>query len=131
MAEHLLATTFRSHKRFALSKFFQAVNDTTRLNIMEVKERVIYQRSDGKGMEIDVIAQSSCGRVVLVEVKKTQAKTGLPLIEDFQEKFEVYKQQFPEQKILPAFLSLGGFTKDALQKCQTYGIGWAEKILHY
>jgi hypothetical protein len=54
---------------------------------------------------------ASCGRVVLVEVKKTQAKTGLTIVEDFPEKVEVYGKQFPEQKILPAFL--GGFTGDA------------------
>jgi hypothetical protein len=131
MAEHLLAIAFRSQKRFALSDFFQEVIDTTRLNIIEVKERVFCQRSNGKGMEIDVVAQSSCGRVVLVEVKKTQAKTGPTIIEDFQEKVEIYGKQFPEQNILPAFLSLGGFTKDAQQKCQAHGIGWAERILHY
>ncbi len=131
MAEHLLATAFRSRKRFALSDFFQEVIDTTRLNIIEVKERVFIQRSDGKKMEIDVVAQSSCGRVVLIEVKKTQAKTGQTIVEDFQEKVEVYKKQFPEQKILPAFLSLGGFTEDARHVCQTHEIGWAETILHY
>jgi len=131
MAEHLLATAFRSRKRFALSEFFQDVIDTTRLNVIEVRERVFCQRSDGKRMEIDVVAQSSCGRVVLVEVSITQAKTGLTMVEDFQEKVEVYGMQFPEQKILPAFLSLGGFTGDALPFCQAHGIGWAEKIWHY
>ncbi|KHD07625.1 hypothetical protein PN36_04015 [Candidatus Thiomargarita nelsonii] len=131
MAEHLLATAFRSRKRFALSDFFQEVIDTTRLNIIEVKEGVFIQRSDGKKMEIDVVAQSSCGRVVLIEVKKRQAKTGQTIVEDFQEKVEVYKKQFPEQKILPAFLSLGGFTEDARHVCQTHEIGWAETIRHY
>jgi hypothetical protein len=131
MAEYLLAAAFRSRKRFALSDFFQEVIDTTRLNIIEVRERVFIQRSDGKKMEIDVVAKSSCGRVVLVEVKKTVAPTGPTMVEDFQEKVEVYGKQFPEQKILPAFLSLGGFTGNARHKCQAYGIGWAEKILHY
>ena len=82
-------------------------------------------------MEIDVVAISSCGRVILVEVKKTQAKTGLTIIEDFQEKVEAYGKQFSEPKILPAFLSLGGFTGEALHRCQVHGIGWAEKIWHY
>jgi len=131
IAEHLLATAFRSRKRFALSDFFHEVIDTTRLNIIEVRERVFIQRSDGKKMEIDVVAQSNCGRVVLVEVKKTQAKTGPTIVEDFQEKVEVYKKQFPDQKILPAFLSLGGFTEDARHVCQAHEIGWAETILHY
>jgi hypothetical protein len=131
MAEYLLAAAFRSRKRFALSDFFQEVIDTTRLNIIEVRERVFIQRSDGKKMEIDVVAKSSCGRVVLVEVKKTVAPTGPTMVEDFHEKVEVYGKQFPEQKILPAFLSLGGFTGNARHKCQAHGIGWAEKILHY
>ncbi|OAD21515.1 hypothetical protein THIOM_002713 [Candidatus Thiomargarita nelsonii] len=131
MAEYLLATAFRSRKRFALSDFFFDVIDTSRLNLVEVRERVFVQRSDGKKMEIDVVAQSSCGRVVLVEVKKTQAKTGPTIVDDFQEKVEVYKTHFPDQKILPAFLSLGGFTGDARQRCQAHGIGWAEKIRHY
>ncbi len=131
MAEHLLAVAFRSQKRFALSDFFQDAADTARLNIIEVKERVALQRSNGKKMEIDVAALSSCGRTVLVEVKKTKAKTGVAIIENFQEKAEVYKKQFPAQNILPAFLSLGGFTAEARQKCLAHGIGRAEKILHY
>jgi hypothetical protein len=131
MAEYLLAAAFRSRKRFALSDFFQEVIDTTRLNLIEVRERVFIQRSDGKKMEIDVVAKSSCGRVVLVEVKKTVAPTGPTMVEDFLEKVEVYGKQFPEQKILPAFLSLGGFTGNARRICQAHGIGWAEKIRHY
>ncbi len=131
MAEHLLAVAFRSRKCFALSDFFQDAADTARLDIIEVKEGVFLQRSDGKKMEIDVVAQSSCGRTVLVEVKKTQAKTGVAIIENFQEKATAYRKQFPEQNILPAFLSLGGFTAEARQKCQAHGIGRAEKILHY
>jgi len=131
MAEHLLATAFRSKKRFALSEFFQEVVDTTRLNIIEVKERVVVQRPDGKGMELDIVAHSSCGRVVLIEVKKTQAKTGLTIVEDFQEKVEIYSKLFPEQKILPAFLSLGGFAGDVLPFCKKHGIGMAERIMHY
>jgi hypothetical protein len=35
-------------------------------------------------------SQNPCGRVVLVEVKKTQTKMGLNKVEDFQEKVEVY-----------------------------------------
>jgi len=73
MAENMLATAFRSQKRFSLSKFFQNVKDNAALNIQKVKERVHIQREDGKNLEIDIVAESSCGRVVLVEVKKTQA----------------------------------------------------------
>ncbi|MCK5525390.1 MAG: hypothetical protein KAI83_19855 [Thiomargarita sp.] len=128
MAEHQLATAFRSRKHFALSVFFNNVNDKTALNIINVKERVIFQREDGKGMEIDVVAESKCGRFVLVEVKKTQTKMGLKTVSDFQEKVEIYGQLFSISLILPAFLSLGGFTEEALQFCKTQGIATACRI---
>jgi hypothetical protein len=128
MAEYQLATAFRSRKHFALSVFFENVNDTTPLNIIRVRERVIFQREDGKGMEIDIVAESKCGRVVLVEVKKTQTKMGLKAVTDFQEKVEVYAQTFSISLILPAFLSLGGFIEEALQFCQTQGIATACQI---
>ena len=56
------------HFSFALSIFFQNVLDSTRLNLTDVKERVQIQRDDGKNLEIDIVANSSCGRVVLVFV---------------------------------------------------------------
>ena len=128
MAEHMLATAFRSKKRFSLSKFFQNVKDNTTLNIQKVKERVHIQREDGKNMELDIVAQSSCGRMVLVEVKKTKTKIGLNQIEDFQEKVDVYKTHFPDAIVLAAYLSLGGFTDEAGDFCLEYGIGVAERI---
>jgi hypothetical protein len=128
MAENMLATALRNKKRFSLSKFFKNVKDDTALNIQKVKERVQIQREDGKNLELDIVAQSSCGRAVLVEVKKTQAKTGLNKVEDFQEKVEVYKTTFPDAIVLAAYLSLGGFTQEAGDFCLKYGIGVAERI---
>jgi hypothetical protein len=128
MAEHQLAMAFRSRKHFALSVFFENVNDTTPLNIINVRERVVFQREDGKKMEIDIVAESKCGRVVLVEVRKTQTKMGLKAVSEFQEKVEVYAQTFSIPLILPAFLSLGGFTEEAVQFCQTQGIATACQI---
>jgi len=125
-AEHMLATAFRSKKRFALSKFFQNVKDNTILNIQKVKERVIIQREDGKTMEIDIVAESSCGRVVLVEVKKTETPTSLTKLEDFQEKVEVYKTLFPDIIVLAAYLSLGGFVQKASDFCLEHRIAVAE-----
>jgi hypothetical protein len=66
--------------------------------------------------------------VVLVEVRKTQTKMGLKVVSDFQEKVEVYAQTFSIPLILPAFLSLGGFTEEAWQFCQTQGIATACQI---
>ena len=130
-AEMQLALSFRSAKRFALSTYFSGVSDTTRLNIIDVKHRAPLQRENGKRMELDVIAESSCGRVVIVEVKKTKDPTGPQAVEDFLEKLKVYAQQSPEKTILPAFLSLGGFTTDARQLCEKHGIGAAERIAHF
>ncbi|MEN8214860.1 MAG: hypothetical protein ABFS56_00465 [Pseudomonadota bacterium] len=131
VGEHLLATAFRSKKRFALTEFFQNVTDNTRLNIINVRERIKIQRDDGKEMELDIVALSKCGRAILVEVKKTQEKTSLNIVEDFQEKVEVYRKQFPEKIILPACLSLGGFRTDAARFCETHGIATATEIKHY
>ena len=128
MAENMLATALRSKKRFSLSKFFQNVKDNTTLNIQKVKERVQIQREDGKNMEIDIVAESSCGRVVLVEVKKTQTKIGLNKVEDFQEKVEVYKTTFPDAIVLATYFSLGGFTEEASDYCLKHRIAVAEKI---
>jgi hypothetical protein len=82
-------------------------------------------------MELDVVAESSCGRVVVVEVKKWKTKIGKNLVEDFVEKVEVYATQVPEKMVLPTFLSLGGFTDEARQFCQERGIGTAERIAHF
>ena len=131
VGEHLLATAFRSRKRFTLSDFFENVADSTELNITKVMERFLLQREDGKGMEIDIVAESDCGRVILVEVRKKKVKTGIKDVEDFREKVEAYKQLFAEKKILPAFLSLGDFTGDAKQFCVDAGISMAVEILRY
>jgi hypothetical protein len=131
VGEHLLATAFRSKKRFTLGEFFQNVTDNTRLNILNVRERIKIHRDDGKEMELDIVALSKCGRTILVEVKKTQEKTSLNIVEDFQEKVEVYRKQFPEQIILPACLSLGDFRTNATRFCETHGIAMATEIKHY
>ncbi|MCP4754962.1 MAG: hypothetical protein GY866_29140, partial [Proteobacteria bacterium] len=130
-AEFQLATAFRTRKRFALSDFFTGVKDVTALNIIDVRQRVPLQRDDGKNMEFDIIAESSCGRIVVAEVKKTKTATGPKIVEDFHEKVNVYATLFPDKTILPAFLSLGGFTVDAGKLCEKRGIGTAEKIDHF
>jgi hypothetical protein len=130
VGEHLLATAFRSKKRFGLSDFFDNVTDPTELNITKVRERFPLQREDGKNMEIDIVAESNCGRVILVEVRKKKIKMGSKEMEDFWEKVEAYKLLFPEKIVLPAFLSLGDFTGEAKQYCLDKGIGMAVEIKH-
>jgi hypothetical protein len=131
MAEQQLATALRSRKRFKLSAFFMGTTDETELNITHVQTRMTLQRDDGKGMELDVIATSSDGRVLLVEVRKRQVKSTVNDVQDFQEKVVVYQAQHPEPQLLAAFLSLGGFTEEALQFCQTQGIAWSTELLYF
>ena len=131
VGEHLLATAFRSRKRFVLSNFFENVTDKTELNIINVRERFPLQREDGKGMEIDIVAESNCGRVVLVEVRKKKVKTTLKDVADFLEKVDAYQQLFSQKKTLPAFFSMGDFTQEATQFCLEAGIGMAKELLSY
>ncbi len=130
-AEFQLFIEFRTRKRFSLSAYFDGVKDKIKLNITDTRMREKFQRPDGKEIEIDVLAQSDCRRVVLVEVKKTKEKTGLRTVKDFQEKIEIYSKRFPDKKTLPAFLSLGGFTKGSVQFCKDKGIGMAETITFF
>ncbi len=107
------------------------VKDKTKLNIIDVRMREKFQRTDGKEMEIDVLAESDCGRTVLVEVKNTKDKTGVKVVRNFQEKTEAFAKRFPKKKVLPAFLSVGGFTRGAGQFCKEKSIGMAEKIVYF
>ncbi|MCP4693023.1 MAG: hypothetical protein GY859_33585, partial [Desulfobacterales bacterium] len=127
-AELQLAGAFRARKRFPLSDYFAGIRDKTRLNTIDVRNRVIFQRGDGKNMEIDVHTESSCGRVALVEVKKTEEKIGVGEVRIFMEKLDAYKKAFPKKKMLPAFFSVGGFTPQAGKLCRDAGIGTAERI---
>ncbi len=131
VAEIQIASAFRSRKRFALSDFFRGVRDTARLNITAVRRRVPLQREDGKNMELDIVAGSDCGRTVVVEVKKWKTPVGKAVAEDFAEKADIFSEQNPDRTVLPAFLSLGGFRKEALKLCQDRGIGTAERIEHF
>ncbi|MCP4151387.1 MAG: hypothetical protein GY757_26825 [bacterium] len=131
MAEDQLALDFRTRARFSLSVYFKGVKDETELNIRNVTTRFYIQRSDGKNFEIDVIADSLCGRTVLVEVKKTQTKTNKKMVEDFQQKIEIYIEQNPDRTVLPAFLSLGGFTHEALGYCREKEIATTDQLNYF
>ena len=132
-AEYQLATDFRTRKRFSLSIYFKGVKDTTLLNIIDVKLRVKFQRSDGKEMEIDIIAKSDCGRIIFIEVKKIKNKIGYNVLKDFKEKMDCYMDcnLLSAKNILPGFLSVGGFTKEAVQFCEENCIGTADSIKYF
>jgi len=127
-AEYQLATDMRTRKKFPLSVYFKNVKDKKTLNIIDVSLRIKFQRSDGKEMEIDIKAESECNRVVLVEVKRWNKKVGVQMIRDFLEKIEVYSKLHKDKKILPAFLSVGGFSSHAKKLCEQKHIGIAETI---
>ncbi len=128
MAEYQLMTEFRSRKRFSPSRYFSDVRDDTKLNITDVKLRTVFQRTDGKNMEVDIIAESDCGRMLLVEVKKTKDSVGISSVQDFLEKTEVFASLHPEKRIIPAFFSTGGFTAEALVFCKEKSIGTAQEM---
>jgi len=127
-AELQLMSEFRSNNRFKLSTYFQHVSDDHLLNIIDVKTRFYFQRPDGKNMEIDVIAESDCGRVVLVEVKKMSKPAGVSFVSQFLEKVNVYSDMYSQHTVLPAFFSLGGFTDEAMVLCQSHNIATTDKL---
>jgi hypothetical protein len=43
----------------------------------------------------------------------------------------VYQAQNPEQTVLAAFLSLGGFTSEAQQRCEQLSFAWAEEMSYF
>ena len=118
IAEDRLARLFRKKKRFSLSTFFQGVKDKTQLNIIDVRTNVIFQRDDGKNMEIDIKAESDCGRIVIVEVKKWKKKISMNVVKDFYEKIETYSKDNPEKIVLPAIWAENGFSKPSIEMCQ-------------
>ena len=128
MAEYQLATEFRSRKRFRPSRYFENIADDAMLNIVDVKLRVVFQRPDGKVMELDVQAESDCGRILAVEVKKTKEPVGAAAARDFIEKIGALALSRPENRIISAFFSTGGFTEDALAVCGENGVGTAREI---
>jgi len=126
VAEDQLARAFRRKKRFSLLELFQNAPDTQKLNIIDVRTNVIFQRPDGKNFEIDIVAESSCGRVVLVEVKNWKKKIGVNVVETFIEKVTVYGRQHTDKTVLPCIWSKKGFSGKAITMCQLHGIGMAD-----
>jgi hypothetical protein len=128
-AEYQLATDMRTRKRFSLSIYFTGISDTKILNLIDVKLHYKFQRDDGKEMEIDIKAVSECKRIVLVEVKKWKKKVGVQVIRDFIEKIEVYSRLKKKHKIIPAFLSAGGFSVQAKKMCKENKIGISDRFV--
>ncbi len=131
MGEYLFANTLRSRKRFKLTAFFTGVSDDISLNLTDVQTRVTIQRADGKAMALDIVAESTDQQVLLVEVRTRQAKSTLTDVEDFQEKVAAYQSQNPQQTVFAGFVSLGGFTQEAQQRCQTDNLAWTTELPYF
>ncbi len=128
-AEFQLLTEFRARKRFSLADFFSGVTDVEYLEVVEARQRVaVIRQTDRKRFEIDLVVVARDGRALLVEVRKRKTKTGLQAVDGFLEKAQVYAVLFPGQRVRLAFLSLGGFTDEAMQLCEHEGIGMATEI---
>jgi len=65
---------------------------------------------------------------LLVEVIKTKVPSGLALIYTFADKIALFRAENPGRSVLAGFLSLGGFTEEAIARCRELGIGTATAI---
>jgi hypothetical protein len=99
--------------------------------MVDVQTRVILRRPDGGKQELDIVAHSSDNRVILIEVKNQQERPGEVEVATFLEKIALYGASHPDQTILPAFLSLGGFTQKALDLCRQQGIAWTTELQYF
>jgi hypothetical protein len=128
VAEMQLANSLRSRKKITIDEYFQGAAHTEPLDMIAVRTRVFIQRPDGKNLELNVLAESACGHLLVVEVKKTKTKTGFNIIKAFLEKANVLAAERPEQTVIPAVLSLGGFTEEAQELLMEQGVAAAEGI---
>ena len=90
-------------------------------------ECVSHRLLNGDGEEIDIIAKADDGRVVMIEVRDRKDKTGMKPVMELQTNALDYAEQYGVT-VLPAFLSLSGFTGEATEFCKANGIGMAEEV---
>ena len=131
VTEMQFANTLRDRKRFRMSEFFNDVTDDTRLNMADVRARVFIQRADGGNNELDIVAQTSDDRTLLVEVKNQEKKANPEMIEAFLEKVATYQTQHPDRINLKGFLSLNSFTKKGLEACREHDIAWTTDLQYF
>ncbi|MEM7533365.1 MAG: restriction endonuclease [Chloroflexota bacterium] len=132
LAEIKLAFVFRSKQQMGqplnLTDYFTDVADTRPLKLVSVMERVSHRLLNGDGEEIDIIAKADDGRVVMVEVRDRKDKTGTKPVMGLQTNALDYAEQYGVA-VLPAFLSLSGFTEEAIEFCKANGIAIARENL--
>ena len=127
LAEAMLESDMRMRQQFKPSAYFWGMDDAPEIVIKEIYPRY-YVQAPGVKREIDLRIDSEDGISLLVEVKKTEKTMGAQVIRDFAAKVALFAEQNPDQKVLAAFLSKGGFTSDALTLCLEQGMGTATKV---
>ena len=116
-----------------LSDYFSDVADTNPFNVVQVRERVPHQRLGAENKEIDVLvtatfAETGDELMVMVEVRDRERATGIDPVTKLHANAIDYGKQYGVT-VLPAYLSLSGFTKKAKEYCQKHGIGMAEQVV--
>ena len=126
-----MAFAFRSKQQMGqplnLADYFTNITDTRPLKLVSVMERISHRLLNGDGEEIDIIAKADDGRVVMVEVRDRRDKTGTKPVMGLQTNALDYAAQYGVT-VLPAFLSLSGFTEEATVFCKANGVGMAEEV---
>ena len=86
------------------------------------------QHRQGFKKELDLKVEDTGNQTLLVEVKKQKVKTSLAAVVAFAEKVALFRKNHPEKVVSAGYLSLGGFTEEALKRCREQGIGTAERL---
>jgi hypothetical protein len=128
LAELQLAFEMQSRHHFTLGSYFQGFEEEDEWEVLEVQLRQYVQLANGYKREIDVIVNFVDGVTLLVEVKKHETPATPAMVKAFSEVVTLFKHLHPDQKVLTAFLSLGGFQKKALQLCLAEKMGTATQI---
>ncbi len=125
LAEAQLEIAMRSRRRFTPSVHFEGMSADPEIRIKNIYPRYLVQGPDGKQGEIDLRIDGANRLSLLVEVKKTRVASGEALIQKFAARIALFAAEHPDRQILAGFLSLGGFTAEALALCRQQGIGAA------
>lgn len=126
-AELQLANDMLVRKRFALSDYFEGLDDPNVFVLKAIWQRFFAQSHRGGG-EFDLVVEGEDERILAIEVRKRKAKIGVGDITRFLKKLDALKASLSTGRIVPAYLALGGFTDEALAVCREQGVGVADRM---
>ncbi len=127
LAELQLANDMLVRKSFPLSVYFEGLTDAAPFQISELWQRFYAQNYRGGG-ELDLVAEATDKRTLVMEIKKLKTKIGRSEVAAFLEKVTALRAARPDRHVVPAFLALGGFTGEALAFCAEHGVGFAHRL---